>query len=154
MPLAAGSLDMLGSVSSLAAKGVWRAELQHCRHFLDLPARSVAGIDDECFFIDFAEANKLLDRTKRGRPVVMFAGNFHQPIHAQFRHHRRFDPASLVAETMSCGATWAADAQRASCSNESGPKMRAVFVLAQEPALRCGRFFHQSFALRGGSEAG
>jgi hypothetical protein len=31
-------------------------------------ARSVAGIDQESFCVDFAEPNKFLDRAERGRP--------------------------------------------------------------------------------------
>ncbi len=58
--------------------------------------RSVTRINEKGFGADFAEANELLDRAKRGRSIVMLARDFDEPIHAQLRQHRRFYPRLLV----------------------------------------------------------
>src|SRR4030095_7291926 len=89
----------------------------------------------ESMAIDFAEPNKFLQCAERSWSVIIFAGQLNEPVHAQLREHRRFDPGLLIA-----GQHVVRRDLRGSCPMRDliephRPESASVLMFAEKPPL-------------------
>lgn len=135
MPVAAGSAKGASSAGATASAGagcVWRIN-----DISPIWRRApFAGIDQKSLLVDLAEAHELLDRAQCGRPVIAFARQFDEPIHAELLQHRRLDPRHLIGREdvlrgdlrRGCPARELLEGER--------PENVAILIFSEEPRLR------------------